>query len=383
MARRDHNDTRRYASGSSRAGGRRDHRYRRPSSRRPFPEAYWKNIVDKRRRDHRDPARALGLAALLTTPIAKARDRIYSKWGGFIDEVPFDPHALRNPAQLAAVNRPLQLLALEVVRACARRRRAIPIGRSIASEQPWSFWASGGGLGDVGLQYACPRRAPACWTKRLRESRGERLPEWTEDSFPGILLNVAAGRVANRFDFGGANFTVDAACASSLAAVDLAVRELESGRSDLVDRRRRRHGAEPVRVPVLQQDAGVVAARPLPAPSTTPPTASSSARASASLVLKRLADAERDGDRIYAVIKAVGSSSDGRAQGLTAPRPDGQMRALASARTRQAGFSPATIGLVEAHGTGTAGRRSRGSGDAHRDACRTTAPHRRPARSDR
>ena len=44
-------------------------------------------------------------------------------------------------------------------------------------------------------------------------------PEWTEDSFPGILLNVAAGRVANRFDLGGVNYTVDAACASSLAAV--------------------------------------------------------------------------------------------------------------------------------------------------------------------
>src|SRR5207248_2183795 len=59
------------------------------------------------------------------------------------------------------------------------------------------------------------------------------LPEWTEDSFPGILLNVAAGRIANRFDFGGPNMAIDAACGSSLAAVQAGVRELEMGTSDL------------------------------------------------------------------------------------------------------------------------------------------------------
>ena len=70
-------------------------------------------------------------------------------------------------------------------------------------------------------------------------------------------------------------------------------------------------------------------------------------------MLKRLADAERDGDRIYAVIKGVGGSSDGRALGLTAPRPEGQARAPRRAPTRSAGVSPAEVGLVEAHGTGT------------------------------
>ena len=69
-------------------------------------------------------------------------------------------------------------------------------------------------------------------------------------------------------------------------------------------------------------------------------------------VLKRLADAERDGDRIYAVIKGVGASSDGRDKGLTAPRAEGQLRALHRAYA-QARVSPAQVGLVEAHGTGT------------------------------
>ncbi len=70
------------------------------------------------------------------------------------------------------------------------------------------------------------------------------------------------------------------------------------------------------------------------------------------VVLKRLTDAERDGDRIYAVVKGVAGSSDGRDRSLTAPRPEGQARALNRAY-RMAGFSPATVSLIEAHGTGT------------------------------
>ena len=70
--------------------------------------------------------------------------------------------------------------------------------------------------------------------KAAREATEPLLPEWTEDSFPGFLLNVAAGRVANRFDLGGSNYTVDAACGSSLAAAAAAVRELETGAADMV-----------------------------------------------------------------------------------------------------------------------------------------------------
>ncbi len=69
-------------------------------------------------------------------------------------------------------------------------------------------------------------------------------------------------------------------------------------------------------------------------------------------MLKRLADAERDGDRVYAVVKAIAGSSDGRSLGLTAPRPEGQRRALERAY-RAAGVSPSEVGMVEAHGTGT------------------------------
>ena len=71
------------------------------------------------------------------------------------------------------------------------------------------------------------------------------------------------------------------------------------------------------------------------------------------LILKRVEDAERDGDRIYAVIKGVAGSSDGRGRSMTAPRVEGQASALRRAYA-QAGFHPGTVGLIEAHGTGTA-----------------------------
>jgi acyl transferase domain-containing protein len=71
------------------------------------------------------------------------------------------------------------------------------------------------------------------------------------------------------------------------------------------------------------------------------------------MVLKRATDARRDGDRIYAIIKAVGSASDGRALGLLAPRAEGEELAMRRAYAA-AGVHPSSIGLIEAHGTGTA-----------------------------
>ncbi len=127
-----------------------------------------------------------------------------------------------------------------------------------------------------------------------------------------------------------------------------------AGRSDMVLCRRRRH-CTTASFDYLLLRIGRSALSPTRALPTFDATARRhrhSARASPCVVLKRLADAERDGDRIYAVIKGVGGSSDGKRSGLTAPRPEGQLRALRRAYA-QAGLSPASVGLVEAHGTGT------------------------------
>ena len=187
--------------------------------------------------------------------------------------------------------------------------------------------------------------------ENLDEEAWERLPDWTEESFPGLLMNVTAGRVANRFDLGGSNFTVDAACGSSLAAIDLAVRELESGRSNLAIA----GGVDTVQSPFAYFCFSKTQAL---SPSGKARTFDKSAdgivisEGVAVVVLKRLEDAQRDGDRIYATIKAVASSSDGKGLSMTAPAISGQKRAFKRAY-QKAGFSPSTIGLYEAHGTGT------------------------------
>ncbi len=92
----------------------------------------------------------------------------------------------------------------------------------------------------------------------------EHLPAYTEDSFPGVLTNVIAGRIANRLDLGGVNYTLDAACASSLAAVDAAAKELV-GRHQRPGRLRRRRPAQrSQRLPAVRLGPRPVAHRPVP-----------------------------------------------------------------------------------------------------------------------
>src|SRR5204863_1926261 len=139
--------------------------------------------------------------------------------------------------------------------------------------------------------------------------------------------------------------------ASSLAAVYVAARELESGASDMAIV----GGIDTVNSPFgFLCFSSAQALSPTGRCRTFDATADGIAISEGLvvLVLKRVADAERDGDRIYAVIRGVAGSSDGRGKGLTAPRPEGQMRVLQRAYAA-AGISPATVGLVEAHGTRT------------------------------
>jgi acyl transferase domain-containing protein/NADP-dependent 3-hydroxy acid dehydrogenase YdfG len=277
-----------------------------------------------------------------------ARDKIYSKWGGFCDDLVFDPMKYGIPPRSVKAVDPMQLIALEVA-----QRTLADSGysdRSIDHERTSVVIGMSGGVGDVGTQY-CLRSELPRYTGELPDSVSSQLPEWTEDSFPGILPNVIAGRVANRLNFGGVNYTTDAACASSLAAVYQGVGELVAGRADLVIA-----GA----VDTVQSPFTYLCFSKTQALSPRGRCSSFAAGSDgivisegvAMVALKRLADAERDGDRIYAVIKGVGGSSDGNARGLTAPVPAGQLRAMRRAYAT-AGFGPETVGLFEAHGTGT------------------------------
>jgi acyl transferase domain-containing protein len=274
-------------------------------------------------------------------------ERTPSRWGGFLPRIPFDPLSFGiPPASLAAIE-PVQLIALEAARRALADAgyEGRPVDHSRTSVV---FGAEAGS--DLSNATALRTVLPS-YVGEMPAALDEQLPRLTEDSFPGMLANVIAGRIANRLNLGGANYTVDAACASSLTAVDVACKELVTGTSDVV-----LCGGADLHNGINDYllFSSVHALSPTGRSSTFDQTADGIALGEGvgCVVLKRLADAERDGDRIYAVIDGVGSASDGRALGLTAPRPEGQRAALTRAY-RNAGVSPAQIGLIEAHGTGT------------------------------
>jgi acyl transferase domain-containing protein/NAD(P)-dependent dehydrogenase (short-subunit alcohol dehydrogenase family) len=280
---------------------------------------------------------------------SQAGRRTVSKWGGFLDPVPIDPIRYGiPPAALSSID-PAQLLALEIA------------GQALA-DAGYAYDAPGADHSRTGVVFAAEPGSDNSGALALRvllpaylgevpPQFDEQLPRFTEDTFPGNLPNVIAGRIANRFDLGGANFTVDAACAASLAAVDVACQQLATGAADMM-----LCGAVDLHNSVgdFLMFGSVYALSPRGRVATFDSSADGTALGEGvgCVALKRLADAQRDGDRIYAVIKGVGSASDGRARSLTAPRVDGQVRAMSRAY-RQAGVSPAEVGLVEAHGTGT------------------------------
>lgn len=175
------------------------------------------------------------------------------------------------------------------------------------------------------------------------------LPTHEIEKAQSLISNVATGRIANRLNLMGPNYMIDAACSSCHIAVDLAVRDLQDGRCDMV-----LAGAVQASMPPLvyqlfcQLDA---LSRRHIRPFGKEADGTILGEGGGFLVLKRLEDAEQDGDRIYAVIKGVGLSSDGRGLGMLAPRFEGQVLAIRRAY-EQTGIDPATVDLLEAHGTG-------------------------------
>lgn len=287
----------------------------------------------------------------------RARDKMVSKWGGFLDDILFDPLQFGVAPNSLSNIEPLQLMLLESVRQALED--AGYAHRPFCRERTSAILGIGGGGAPLAVLYGLRASAPMFEALpginlapgEMLKAAGERLPEWTEDSFPGILFNVAAGRVANRFDFGGTNYAIDAACASSLAAVNACVTELETGACDVAVAM----GADTVQTPyayVAFSKTHALSPRGQCRPFDASADGIVLSEGIGAIILKRLADAERDGDRVYAVIKGMGASSDGRAKGLTAPRAEGQRLALQRAYAK-AGVDPREVALIEAHGTGT------------------------------
>ncbi|HET6637379.1 MAG TPA: beta-ketoacyl synthase N-terminal-like domain-containing protein, partial [Gemmatimonadota bacterium] len=309
-------------------------------------DAYWSNIV-RGVNAIREVSPERWDPDVYYDPQGKAGQTTPSKWGGFLDPVPFEPTSYGIPPRSLSSIDPAQLLSLEVARRALedagygtrefdRERTAVVFGTEGGSDLSHAY----------GFRALYPRYAGA-----IPPELDEVLPVATEDTFPGVLANVISGRIANRLDLGGENYTVNAACASSLAAVSVGIHWLESGTCDMV-----LAGGADLHCGIgdFLMFSSVHALSPGGQCRTFDQSADgiSIGEGVGVVVLKRLADAERDGDRIYAVVKGVAGSSDGRSLGLTAPRLEGQIRALERAWDL-ADVPRESVGLMEAHGTGT------------------------------
>ncbi|MBD2705063.1 acyltransferase domain-containing protein [Spirosoma sp. BT702] len=327
-------------------------------------ESYWKNIIQRVDSIREVPENRWKISDYYD-PNPSTPDKTYCKVGGFIPEIDFNPLEFGLPPKLLEATDTAQLLSLSVARDALIDAGYAPDSVKFDAklrERTGVILGVGGGQNLI-IPLSSRLESPV-WRKAM-ESTG--LPDdqieqiidkiktayvpWSEDSFPGLLGNVIAGRIANRFDLGGINSVVDAACAASLSAVKMALSELIEGRCDMM----LTGGVDTNNSPFMYMNFSKTPAfsqkghiRPFDQDSD----GMLLGEGLGIVVCKRLDDAIRDGDRIYATIRGLGSSSDGRFKSIYAPRPDGQ--ALAMQRTYdEAGYDASTVGLIEAHGTGT------------------------------
>ncbi|MGV9332434.1 polyketide synthase Pks13 [Nocardia sp. NPDC003726] len=168
----------------------------------------------------------------------------------------------------------------------------------------------------------------------------------------GSSSSIIPNRISYFYDFRGPSVAIDTACSSTLVAVHQAVRALRSGDADLA----LAGGVNMLLAPMATlgfDSVGAVAKDGRIKAFSSDADGMVRSEGAGLVVLKRLADAERDGDRILGVVKGSAVNSDGRSNGIVAPNPDAQADVLRRAY-RDAGLPPSTVDYIEAHGTGTA-----------------------------
>jgi acyl transferase domain-containing protein len=301
-----------------------------------FPQAhnvceYWDNIVRKVDSITDVPPSRWSVDDYYD-PDPTAPDKAYSKRGGFLPDIDFDPMEFGLPPNILEVTDVSQLLALVVARDALIDSGYGEAAPTVRDRTGVVLGASGG------LKLLSPltsRLQYPVWRKALKSAGVadhdiEKIVEkikaayvrWEENSFPGLLPNVIAGRVANRLDLGGMNCTVDAACASSMSAMKLAVSDLVEGRADMM----LTGGVDTdnsIFAYICFSKTPAFTKGDHPRPFDEASDGMMVGEGVGMIVLKRLEDAERDGDRVYAVLRGIGASSDGRFKSIYAPRCSG------------------------------------------------------------
>ncbi|MGV6849682.1 MAG: type I polyketide synthase [Marinibacterium sp.] len=333
-----------------------------------FPEAadltaYWRNILGKV--DAVGDAPADWCADLVFDPDSTDNDRTYTNRGGFLrDLARFDP--LRHGVMPNSVDggEPDQFLALEIAadavadanydqRPVPGDRVAVILGRGTYINRGFVNVLQHGIMVDRFL--ACLRRLHPDTTDaeaaELKADLKASLPPFNSEMAPALVPNLVTGRISNRLDFRGTNYIIDAACASSLIALERGVADLRAGSCDmaLVGGV---HASTPAPIYQIFSQLGALSHKGNIRPFSQEADGTLLAEGVGILCIKRLSDAEAAGDRIYALVRGVGVASDGKGMSILAPRLDGERMAIRRAY-EAADVAPQSVGLIEAHGTAT------------------------------
>jgi len=333
----------------------------------PDVKTYWRNIESGTDSITRAPASRWD--PIFFDPTSKAADRIYCNRGGFIDDfATFDPFAHGVMPIAAEHAEPDQLLALRVAQD-ALNDAHVNAGPPVDRTRVGIILGRGGYITPaltrliqnvrttqeiiLSLEDAVPELS-ADQLGKIKAHLQSQVSGFGPDTAIGLVPNLAASRIANRLDFHGPAYTVDAACASSLVAVDQARQELQSGRCDLM-LAGGIHLTHDVTFWSVFCQLGAMSRTGMSRPFDARADGLLIGEGVGIVVLKRLRDAEQKGDRIYAVIRGTGVASDGRNTSLMQPSSRGQKLALQLA-WQAARLDPTAddaIGLIEAHGTAT------------------------------
>lgn len=323
-------------------------------------QAYWQNILTKVNAIEEAPD---DWATPYFDPNSIENDRIYTRKGGFLGNLAeFDPIEFSIMPNSVDGGEPDHFLALKLAKEALRDagcldkpfnrdKTGIILGRGTYINRGYNTLLQHGQIVDQTLDLV-KQLLPdleAETAQKIRQELKASLPPFSPEMAPGLVPNVITGRIANRLDLKGPNYVIDAACASSLIAIDAAIKELQTNRCDLV-LTGGVHVSNPPQINMIFCQLGALSSTDIK-PFSQGADGTLLGEGLGILALKRLEDAERDKDRIYAILRGVGTSSDGKAQGLLAPRLEGEVLALQRAYNNSQ-VNPQTIGMIEAHGTG-------------------------------
>jgi len=329
----------------------------------PDFKTYWENILNKV--DSISEAPEGWGAEFYYDPDSNANDRVYTNRGGFIQEF-----AEFNPLEFGTIPRsiegsdPFHFLALKVAqdtfidagyheRSFNKKKTGVILGCYTAVNLAELNIIQHGIVVDQTLSIV-KQLFPSVSKKQfeiIKQNLKDHLPPFNAETAPGAISNIIGARIANRLDLQGPNYIVNAACSSSIIALDQGIMELESGRCDMVLVGGVQGDAKAQLFMLFCQLSALSKSGKI-RPFDMNADGTLLSEGIGMLLIKRLEDAQRDNDRIYAVIKGVGIASDGKAKGLLVPRLEGEILSIERAYS-ESGIEPESIGLIEAHGTGT------------------------------